>query len=116
MTTTLAEHFLMVPLTLFSMAVPLPFGALGLSEGVGQQLFKLVRHPSGAVAMMGFRVLMYGGAAIGACVYFWKLKEVRELTESAHEIEEEILDGELEESPIEEERLDGELGEEDPPS
>lgn len=27
MPTTLAEHFLMVPLTLFSMAVPIPFGA-----------------------------------------------------------------------------------------
>ena len=61
MTTTLVQHFLMVPLTLFSMAVPLPFGALGLSEEVGQQLFKLVGHPSGALAMMGFRVLMYGG-------------------------------------------------------
>ena len=61
MTTTLVQHFLMVPLTLFSMAVPLPFGALGLSEEVGQQLFKLVGHPSGALAMMGFRVLMYAG-------------------------------------------------------
>ena len=38
-----------------------PFGALGLSEGVGEQLFKLVGHPSGVLAMMGFRVLMYGG-------------------------------------------------------
>ena len=93
--TTLAEHFLMVPLTLFSMAVPLPFGALGLSEEVGQQLFKLVGHPSGALAMMGFRVLMYGGAAIGACVYLWKLKEIRELTASAHRDEEEMGDGEL---------------------
>ena len=92
MTTTLVQHFLMVPLTLFSMAVPLPFGALGLSEEVGQQLFKLVGHPSGALAMMGFRVLMYAGSGlIGACVYLWKLKEVRALTASAHEIEEEIL-------------------------
>ena len=40
-----------------------PFRRLGLSEGVGQQLFKLVGHPSGALAMMGFRVLMYAGAA-----------------------------------------------------
>ena len=45
MTTTLVEHFLMVPLTLFTMAVPLPFGALGLSEEVGDQLFKLVGPP-----------------------------------------------------------------------
>ncbi len=29
MTTTLAQHFLMVPLTLFTMVVPLPFGGSG---------------------------------------------------------------------------------------
>ena len=90
----------MVPLTLFSMAVPLPFGALGLSEEVGQQLFKLVGHPSGALAMMGFRVLMYAGGLVGACVYLWNLKEVRALTASAHEIEEEILEGELDEARL----------------
>jgi glycosyltransferase 2 family protein len=97
MTTTLAQHFLMVPLTLFSTAVPLPFGALGLSEEVGQQLLKLVGHPSGALAMMGFRVLMYAGGLVGACVYLWNLKEVRALTASAQHIEEEILEGELNE-------------------
>ena len=98
MSTTLVQHFLMGPLTLFSMAVPIPFGALGFTEEVGQQLFKLVGHPSGALAMMGFRVLMYGGAAIGACVYLWNLKEVRSLTASAHDIEEEILEGDLDEA------------------
>jgi uncharacterized protein (TIRG00374 family) len=95
MVTTLAQHFLMVPLTLLTMAVPLPFGALGLSEGVGQQLFNLVGHPSGALAMMGFRVLMYAGGLLGACVYLWKFKEVRGLTHSAHDLEDEMLDGEL---------------------
>ena len=45
-TATLAQHFLMVPLTLFTMAVPLPFGALGLTEGVGDQLLRLVGHPT----------------------------------------------------------------------
>ena len=93
MSTTLVQHFLMVPLTLFTMAVPLPFGALGLSEEVSQQLFKLVQHPSGALAMMGFRVLMYGGGLVGACVYLWNLKEVRSLTASAHEIEDEKREG-----------------------
>jgi glycosyltransferase 2 family protein len=118
MPTTLAEHFLMVPLTLFSMAVPLPFGALGLSEEVGQELFKLVRHPSGALAMMGFRVLMYAGAGIGACVYLWNLKEIRELTASAHEIEEEMLDGELDEddSTTDKNEPDRESGEAASPS
>ena len=80
MTTTLAQHFLMVPLTLFTLAVPLPFGALGLTELVGGQLFKLVGHPDGELAMMGFRVLMYGAGLVCACVYLAKLKEVRELT------------------------------------
>jgi glycosyltransferase 2 family protein len=95
MPTTLVQHFLMGPLTLFSMAVPLPFGALGLSEQVGQQLFKLVGHPSGALAMMGFRVLMYAGGVLGACVYLWNLNEVRALTASAHHIEDELLEGDL---------------------
>ena len=97
LTTSLAEHFLMAPLTLFTMAVPLPFGALGLTEEVGDQLFKLVGHPSGSLAMLGFRVVMYGSGLVGAFVYLAKLKEVRGLTASAHEIEEEISEGELHE-------------------
>ena len=80
------------------MAVPLPFGALGLSEGVADQLFKLVGHPSGCLAMMGFRVVMYGGALVGAIVYLAKLKEVRGLTASAHQIEEEMIEGDLDET------------------
>jgi len=95
MVTTLGQHFLMGPLTLFTMAAPLPFGALGLSEGVGDQLFKLVGHPSGALAMMGFRVLMFSCGLIGACVYLANFKEVRGLTTSARHIEEEIIEGEL---------------------
>jgi hypothetical protein len=102
MTTSLAQHFLMAPLTLFTMAVPLPFGALGLSEGVADELFKLVNHPSGALAMMGFRVLMYGGGLVGAIVYVVKLKDVRGLTVSAHQIEEEIIEGGLEDEEPEE--------------
>lgn len=97
MKTTLADHFLMVPLTLFTMVVPLPFGALGLSEGIGDRLFALVNHPSGALAMMGFRVVMYGSGLVGACVYLAKLKEARSLTASAHHLEEEMAEGELEE-------------------
>ncbi len=87
MPTTLGQHFLMVPLTLFTMAVPLPFGALGISELVGGQLLKLVGHPGGDLAMMGFRVLMYTGGLVGACVYLVKLKEVRELTVSAEHLD-----------------------------
>jgi uncharacterized membrane protein YbhN (UPF0104 family) len=101
MTTTIAQHFLMAPLTLFTMAAPVPFGALGLSEGVADQLFKLVNHPSGFLAMMAFRVVMYGGALAGAIVYLVKLKEVRGLTASAHRIEEELMEGELDEEEAE---------------
>jgi uncharacterized membrane protein YbhN (UPF0104 family) len=95
--TTLAQHFLIVPLTLFSMAVPLPLGALGFSEGVAGQLGKLVGHPNGSLAMLGFRVVMYGGALVGAIVYLAKMKEVRGLTAEAHEIEEELSEGDLDE-------------------
>ncbi len=90
MPTTLAQHFLMVPLILFTLAVPLPFGALGVTELVGGQLLKLVGHPDGELAMLGFRTLMYGVGLICACVYFAKLKEVRELTSAARDLEEEL--------------------------
>jgi glycosyltransferase 2 family protein len=89
MPTTLAQHFSMVPLILFTLAVPLPFGALGVTELVGGQLLKLVGHPDGELAMLGFRTLMYGVGLICACVYFAKLKEVRELTSAAHDLEKE---------------------------
>jgi uncharacterized membrane protein YbhN (UPF0104 family) len=102
MTTTIAQHFLLVPLTLFTMAVPLPFGALGLSEGVADQLFTLVSHPSGFLAMMGFRVVMYAGALVGAIVYLAKLKEVRGLTAAAHQIEDDLIEGELDDDDVEE--------------
>jgi hypothetical protein len=93
MTTTLAQHFLMVPLTLFTMVVPIPFGALGLSEGISDQLFKLVNHPSGALAMMGFRVLMYTSGLIGACVYLANLKEVRSLSATARHLDDDVVEG-----------------------
>ncbi len=96
MATTLAQHFLMVPLTLFTMVVPIPFGALGVSEGVGDQLGKLVGHPGGALAMLGFRVLMYACGLISACVYVANLREVRGLTAEAHHLEEEVEEGALE--------------------
>jgi uncharacterized protein (TIRG00374 family) len=98
---TLAQHFLMVPLALFSTAVPLPFGALGLSEEVNQELFKLVGHPGGAIAMMGFRVLMYGGGIVSAAVYLANLRQVRGLTTVAEELEKEIDEGTLDEPDAE---------------
>lgn len=77
---TLGQHFLIVPLCLFTTAVPLPFGALGLSEQVTQQMFKLVNHPTGAVSMMAYRVLMYAGGFLSACVYLANLRTVRTIS------------------------------------
>src|SRR5439155_16451566 len=94
---SLGQHFLMVPLTLFTTAVPLPFGALGVSEQVSEELFKLVAHPGGVLAMLGFRVLMYGGGLICALVYLANLRQARGLTETAEHPEEEHLEGDLDE-------------------
>ena len=76
---SLAQHFVIVPLVLFTTAVPLPFGALGVSEQASSQLFKLVGHPSGAVAMMGFRIVMYAGGLVSVLVYLANLRQVRTL-------------------------------------
>jgi uncharacterized protein (TIRG00374 family) len=88
-------HLLIVPLNLFSTAVPLPFGALGLSEKVSDLLFEMVHHPSGALAMMGFRVLMYAGGLVSVVVYLTRLKQVRALTDAAEDLEDELLEGDL---------------------
>jgi uncharacterized protein (TIRG00374 family) len=93
----LGQHLLIVPLTLFTTAVPLPFGALGLSEQVSSQLFAMVRHPGGALAMMAFRVLMYAGGLVSAAVYLANLRQVRSLTETAEELEEALAENELDE-------------------
>jgi glycosyltransferase 2 family protein len=76
---SLGQHLLIVPLTLFMQAVPLPFGALGLTENVSDQLFRLVGHPGGAVAMMGYRLLMYAGGLLSAVVYAANARQVRSL-------------------------------------
>lgn len=91
------QHLLIVPLTLFTTAVPLPFGALGLTEQVSAQLFGMVKHPGGALAMMAFRILMYAGALVSVGVYLGNLRQVRSLTETAEELEEELIDNELDE-------------------
>jgi hypothetical protein len=79
----LEDHFLSVPLVFFTTAVPLPFGALGLSEEAGLQLFGLVGHPGGALTMMAFRILMYGGGVLCAGVSLTNWGEVRALADSS---------------------------------
>ncbi len=84
---SLLDHFLIVPLSLFSTAIPLPFGALGLSENIADKLFDLVGYKGGALAMMGFRLLMYAGGLISVVVYVANLRQVRELSNSLAEPE-----------------------------
>jgi uncharacterized membrane protein YbhN (UPF0104 family) len=83
----LGKHLLIFPLVLFSTAVPLPFGALGFSEKVSDQLFELANHPSGAVAMMGYRVLMYAFGLLSMLVYLWNIQSIRDLTRQAEQME-----------------------------
>jgi len=80
---TLVQHYLMVPLALFTTAVPLPFGALGLSESISGKLFEMVHHTEGAIAMMAFRILMYASGAFSACVYLANIRQVRTLAHDA---------------------------------
>ena len=87
----LADHFLIVPVVLFTTAAPLPFGALGVSEVASKQLFNLVHHPKGDLAMMGYRVLMYAGGVVCALVYLVKLGQVRSLAGPAAPADEELV-------------------------
>jgi len=80
---SLGQHYVLVPLVYFTTAVPLPFGALGLSEEVSEQLFRLVGHPGSALALMGVRILMYGGGLISVGFYLANLRQVRELTDQS---------------------------------
>jgi uncharacterized membrane protein YbhN (UPF0104 family) len=76
---TVGQHFVVVPLALFSTAVPLPFGALGVSEQVTDYLFERIGHLGGAIAMLGFRVIIYAAGLTSVVVYLFNLRQVREL-------------------------------------
>jgi uncharacterized protein (TIRG00374 family) len=80
---SLGQHLLIVPLIFFTIAVPLPFGAIGLGEEVSEQLFLLVAHPGGALALMGFRMLMYAGALISAVLYLINIRQIGDWTASS---------------------------------
>ena len=107
-----AEHFLIVPLVLFTMAVPLPFGALGLSENVSGLLFALGKSSegaaadNGAVAMMAFRTIMYASGLVSLVVYLVNLRWARDLTDpealpSLGEVAEGLLDPHEQLPPVE---------------
>ncbi len=92
---SLARHLVITPLVLFTTAVPLPMGALGLTEKASEAIFKLIDFPGGAVAMMGYRVLMYVGGLLCALVYLANAAQVRALRHDAEELETELEQGDL---------------------
>ncbi len=83
------DHFLIVPLVLFSTAIPLPFAALGASEKISEELFKLADYSGGAVAMVAMRILQLIAAGMGLIVYMANQSQVRELQHRAQELSEE---------------------------
>lgn len=89
---SLIDHFLIVPLVLFTTAIPLPFGALGVTEQVSSRLFRLADSSGGAVGMMAFRLLQLVGAMIGGAVYLANAAQVRELTHAAAHLEAGLAD------------------------
>ena len=68
---SLFQHLLMVPLITLSSMLPLPFSALGFSEQVSEELFRMLGHPAGALSMLGFR--MVGLAVTGVSLVFYIL-------------------------------------------
>jgi uncharacterized protein (TIRG00374 family) len=68
---TLFQHLLMVPLIILSSMLPLPFSALGFSEQVSEELFRMLGHPAGALAMLGFRLV--GLSVTGVSVVYYIL-------------------------------------------
>jgi glycosyltransferase 2 family protein len=76
------QHYLVVPLVLFSTAIPMPFGASGVTEQVSKTLFQnLAGFASGDLAMLGLRAIMYATGLIGVMVYLANLNQVRTLRE-----------------------------------
>lgn len=48
---------------------------------MSEQLFLLVAHPGGALALLGYRLLIYGGCVISAFVYLAGIRLPGELME-----------------------------------
>jgi glycosyltransferase 2 family protein len=71
-----AQHLQMVPLVLFTTVVPLPFGALGLSEQVSDSLFRMIGHPMGALVMLGFRLVSLAVGCVSITVYMTSGREI----------------------------------------
>jgi hypothetical protein len=75
----LPDYLLMVPLLFVTTSLPLPSGAIGVTEQVSQQLFALAGHPGGALSMMGFRVAYLGAQVIAGVCYLAQRHRLRPL-------------------------------------
>lgn len=83
---SLLSHQVVVPLVLLCTAVPLPFGAAGVTENWSQTLFaQVLAFNDGAVAMLGFRMIMYAAGLVSVIVYVANLAQVRALRAAASE-------------------------------
>ena len=77
---SLISHFVVVPLILLSTAIPLPFGALGVSEGFAETLFHgILGFSGGAIATLGYRVVMYSAGLVSVLFYLASIRQVRSL-------------------------------------
>lgn len=79
----LVSHFVVVPLILLSMAIPIPFGALGVSEQFAETLFReVLDFHGGAVVMLGYRAIMYSAGLVSVLVYLANARQVRSLRQA----------------------------------
>ena len=75
----LRAYLLVVPLVFMATALPLPSGAIGVTEQISQQLFALAGHPGGALTMMGFRVACLGAQSIAGLGYVAQRQQLQSL-------------------------------------
>lgn len=68
----LSSCLVITPLILFTAIAPLPFGALGVGEGVSGELFRMIGHSIGAPAMLGARCVGLGLSGVSVLVSLQK--------------------------------------------
>jgi uncharacterized membrane protein YbhN (UPF0104 family) len=92
---TLAEHFIIVPLSCVAGALPLTPAGLGTFEAAMSELYRLLPAESGAdgfIVALGYRLITIVIAAIGIVYYWASRREMSELIEKA-EREETVVRG-----------------------